>query len=377
MGVLAGGLLTLAILRHFAYVECRLNKGNAKVIRRVRGAFILGRPTDPTRACEIQIGGECRRFPEMGGKPWFLDAHYGGPAVLRSERACHERGAAWQLDCGNASTVRARFVATGGVAGSMPAHPRVPCIDHAEAYMLLSLGYQRNSTHAGDGECLSDGLTHPSQLGEKRLPGVLRLSQVLGEAGRAAWPERTRPGELGPFPWGHALGNANRRPTGGYRTRPKSECIECVRQRVPRKMHFIWLGSPLPNKYKRNIRHLLRLNPGYPAHLWTDHAVDLTSFGDAAVYHHNLSERRQTRRFRNWDLIERESNLAGKADYLRMEVVFLHGGIYMDTDTVGVRSFDSMGSLFAWPFVAHVPTGYRNICTLLEHEGRIKVARIR
>ena len=79
----------------------------------------------------------------MGGKPWFLDAHYGGPAVLRSERACHERRAAWQLDCGNASTVRARFVATGNVTGvshlaSLPRPtPRSPLMEEAKRTVLL------------------------------------------------------------------------------------------------------------------------------------------------------------------------------------------------------------------------------------------------
>lgn len=60
----------------------------------------------------------------------------------------------------------------------------------------------------------------------------------------------------------------------------------------------------------------------------------------------------------NGDLIQREKHFAGKSDYLRLEAVYIEGGIYQDTDAHSVQSFDDFGDLFRWPFGAYTPTGY-------------------
>eukprot|EP00930_Biecheleria_cincta_P069902 TRINITY_DN57578_c0_g1_i1.p1 TRINITY_DN57578_c0_g1~~TRINITY_DN57578_c0_g1_i1.p1 ORF type:complete len:213 (-),score=33.15 TRINITY_DN57578_c0_g1_i1:289-888(-) len=75
-------------------------------------------------------------------------------------------------------------------------------------------------------------------------------------------------------------------------------------------------------------------------------------------------------RFRNADLIDRERNLAGKSDYMRMEVLYLYGGIYADTDAHAVHGFDEYDGVFLWPFVAY-DRGYRNLgnCVFSADEG--------
>merc|ERR1712054_484277 len=57
--------------------------------------------------------------------------------------------------------------------------------------------------------------------------------------------------------------------------------------------------------------------------------------------------------FRNFDIINRSVNLAGKSDYMRLEILWLHGGVYLDTDSVAVHGSDEYGSLFRWPFLAY------------------------
>ena len=42
------------------------------------------------------------------------------------------------------------------------------------------------------------------------------------------------------------------------------------------------------------------------------------------------------------DLLEDCTNYAQKADILRLELVYLHGGIYVDMDTTAVRPFGTL-----------------------------------
>merc|ERR1711871_377431 len=70
--------------------------------------------------------------------------------------------------------------------------------------------------------------------------------------------------------------------------------------------------------------------------------------------------------FRNGDIIQNKvKNFGFKSDYIRLEVVFLMGGIYMDTDSHSVLPVDDFGSLFRWPFVTHVVPGYSNVCNCI------------
>lgn len=74
-------------------------------------------------------------------------------------------------------------------------------------------------------------------------------------------------------------------------------------------VHFIWLGSPLPPKYKRNIQTFK--NFGYSVKVWTEPMPDMIN-------------RRAFDAMRSW---------AGKADIMRLEILYRMGGIYTDVDS--------------------------------------------
>ena len=57
--------------------------------------------------------------------------------------------------------------------------------------------------------------------------------------------------------------------------------------------------------------------------------------------------------FVNGDLISKDKNLAGKSDYLRIEILYLEGGIYQDTDAHPIQPFDNFGDIFRWPFASY------------------------
>eukprot|EP00931_Biecheleriopsis_adriatica_P035069 TRINITY_DN20209_c0_g1_i2.p1 TRINITY_DN20209_c0_g1~~TRINITY_DN20209_c0_g1_i2.p1 ORF type:complete len:419 (+),score=47.89 TRINITY_DN20209_c0_g1_i2:70-1257(+) len=149
----------------------------------------------------------------------------------------------------------------------------------------------------------------------------------------------------------------------GYHPK-KTRCV----QRIPKNIHFIWVGTALLPKYADNIILMARRNQDWKVFLYVDHyvpqemqdkfATNLSTRAAGNVEIRNVSSIEN--KFRNKDLIQRERNLAGKSDYMRMEVLYLYGGIYFDTDAHAVHGFDEYDGLFQWPFVAF-DKNYKNV----------------
>ena len=94
-------------------------------------------------------------------------------------------------------------------------------------------------------------------------------------------------------------------------------------QRIPKKIHQIWLGSDLPGKYRGYVETWKRLHPDWEHKLWTDNDLD-----DLVM------EKR--------DIFNYATNLGQKSDILRYEIVRQHGGIYVDTDFECLKPFDDL-----------------------------------
>jgi mannosyltransferase OCH1-like enzyme len=80
-------------------------------------------------------------------------------------------------------------------------------------------------------------------------------------------------------------------------------------------VHFIWLGSPLPEQYRKNIETYERF--GYDIMIHTEPLDDMY----------------------NRDIFEAMNTYAGKADVLRLEILYQYGGLYCDVDSVIKRPF--------------------------------------
>lgn len=106
---------------------------------------------------------------------------------------------------------------------------------------------------------------------------------------------------------------------------------------IPRKVHFIWISSPDYGVPKFGfiewlaVRSVLKTNPGFAVEFWTDHEP-------AGKY---------------WDAIKGDLFInpieapdevfgnpiphpAHKCDWLRLQVIQEHGGVYLDLDTITV-----------------------------------------
>ena len=92
---------------------------------------------------------------------------------------------------------------------------------------------------------------------------------------------------------------------------------------LPKRIHQIWLGSEIPEKYKRWGETWKEIHPDWEYRLWTDKDVDeLKSL--------------------NKDMYNTIGHVGAKSDILRYSILYEFGGIYVDTDFECLKSFDSL-----------------------------------
>ena len=97
---------------------------------------------------------------------------------------------------------------------------------------------------------------------------------------------------------------------------------------IPRLIHRIWIGSPIPPEFERFADSWARLNPEWEMRLWTDEnrpRLDNEHLWEQAPA---IVPSRLVPRFR--------SNL------LRYELLFAYGGLYIDTDFEALKPIDSL-----------------------------------
>jgi len=91
--------------------------------------------------------------------------------------------------------------------------------------------------------------------------------------------------------------------------------------RIPKIIHQIWLGPPMPEKFKRLTDSWKKYHPDWTYILWTEKEADALFMINKELYQNT----------KNW---------AMKADILRLELLYQFGGLYVDTDFECLKSFD-------------------------------------
>jgi hypothetical protein len=95
---------------------------------------------------------------------------------------------------------------------------------------------------------------------------------------------------------------------------------------IPPIIHFIWLGSKVPEKIQNVIDTWKECHPGWTLKIWTDN--EITSFP-----WQNREAFDAARNAKCW---------AEAADIWRYEILYQEGGIYSDTDVVCFKSFNDL-----------------------------------
>lgn len=92
---------------------------------------------------------------------------------------------------------------------------------------------------------------------------------------------------------------------------------------IPKKIHQIWFGGELPDRFKRYTETWQILHPAWEYKLWTDGDIDTVNI-----------ERR--------DVFNIATNLGQKSDIFRYEILRQQGGIYVDTDFECLKPLDDL-----------------------------------
>ena len=104
---------------------------------------------------------------------------------------------------------------------------------------------------------------------------------------------------------------------------------------LPPVLHMTWLGSPLPPKFAPNILSYVSLNPDHELWLWLDSSPDTVNIGHKQIRVRDVNKETWTTR----DMLDSSTNFAMKSDILRLEILYKYGGIYLDIDSIALRSF--------------------------------------
>lgn len=105
-------------------------------------------------------------------------------------------------------------------------------------------------------------------------------------------------------------------------------------QRIPKIIHQIWLGGKVPDELHKYFETIKKSNPDYQHMLWTEKEAE------------NFE-------FKNKSLFNSCKNLGQKSDILRYAVLEKYGGIYIDADFIGIKSFDELLHLNFFTGVAY------------------------
>ena len=91
--------------------------------------------------------------------------------------------------------------------------------------------------------------------------------------------------------------------------------------RIPKIIHHIWVGSPIPKIQKRMRQTWIDVHPDWEFMFWDDKAI--AKFG-----------------LQNQKAYDAAINLAEKSDIARYEILYRIGGLYVDTDFEALKRFD-------------------------------------
>ena len=112
---------------------------------------------------------------------------------------------------------------------------------------------------------------------------------------------------------------------------------------IPQKIHYCWFGrNPLPKLAQKCIKSWRKYCPDYEIIEWNEDNYDLSA---APLYV------RQAYEAKKWAFV---------TDYVRLQVVYDHGGIYLDTDVELIKRLDSLlksDAYFGLEDGKHIATG--------------------
>jgi mannosyltransferase OCH1-like enzyme len=97
---------------------------------------------------------------------------------------------------------------------------------------------------------------------------------------------------------------------------------------IPKIMHHIWIGEPMPSHLSANIHAWAQMHPDWDMKLWTEREIDEIGLQNRALY--DQAEK----------IVPRDAVEQFRADIVRYELLALFGGMYTDVDTRPLRPIE-------------------------------------
>lgn len=96
---------------------------------------------------------------------------------------------------------------------------------------------------------------------------------------------------------------------------------------IPRLMHFVWVGPPMPDRYADWISAWRTMHHGWDVRVWGDDDLDW-------LHNHQIYDRAH--------LLAPGSEGQLRSDVARYEILHRHGGVYLDCDFEPRRPLDDL-----------------------------------
>ena len=122
---------------------------------------------------------------------------------------------------------------------------------------------------------------------------------------------------------------------------------------IPHTIHQIWLGKDRPWALEHCRASLLSLHPKWEYHRWTDEDVDSILNHEALAPHNE----KLIAFYRICMQCNKHNPLATTSDLLRLLVVYIHGGLYLDCDCYGLRPLGRLADTTDQIWAEIVPDG--------------------
>jgi len=91
--------------------------------------------------------------------------------------------------------------------------------------------------------------------------------------------------------------------------------------KIPKTIHQVWLGGPVPEAFKVYMQSWIDMHPGWEHRFWTDETVVQFPLINQEFY-------------------DRSDNFGVKSDILKWELIYRIGGVYIDTDFECLKPLD-------------------------------------
>ncbi len=105
---------------------------------------------------------------------------------------------------------------------------------------------------------------------------------------------------------------------------------------IPKHIHQIWIGGPLPEVFKKYIDTWKQMHPDWGYTLWTDENV------------HELFP------LHNQSYYDESEGMGVKSDLLKWEIIYRFGGVYVDVDYECLQPLDELHHLYDF-YTAYQP----------------------